>query len=47
MILLKEELGLRLGERARKRVVAHYDWSRVVVGSVNELFERAIEEKSA
>jgi glycosyltransferase involved in cell wall biosynthesis len=45
MILKSEELGVELGRQGRERVVKYYDWSDVVVRSVNDLFENATAQK--
>ena len=44
-ILRDPGLAIELGKRGRRRVIDHYDW-RKIVSSVNELFERAIRERS-
>jgi len=43
-ILVDGDLGTSLGRRGRERATRYYDW-RNVVSAVNDLFEKAIEER--
>jgi glycosyltransferase involved in cell wall biosynthesis len=43
-ILVDGDVGTSLGRRGRERATRYYDW-RNVVSAVNDLFEKAIEER--